>query len=127
MLLNPLSSILYAAATGDSADPGDGIVKWWDDVEKIGPEEFAKRANKTSGGIRFKLHTAARAVCTRTETSPSTAGANITNKLAWLETIIRGIARKMEWLAGSPETDHFILPRLTKRQLKQVCTEQQRW
>ena len=82
-------------------------MRWWSDVEVIGPEEFAKRANKPRRGVRH---------------SKCGAGADVKRKMAWLDPAVREVAKGMESLASNLEHDPLPLPRLTKNQLKQVCS-----
>ena len=108
-----------------STGPADSLVKWWSNVEEIGPIEFAKRANKILRGARSARTITCKEGHPRAKISPS-AGANVMCRLAWLDAVVQRIAKDMERLASSPQTNGLLLPRLTKNQLKQVCTDQRK-
>lgn len=91
-----------------AADPAlceNTIVQWWDDVEGLGPAEFAKQANDGAIALRAK--------CQRKRKPCG-------DKYAPLHPDVQHIARQMESLTETLHTEVLHLPRLPRQGLKQV-------
>lgn len=83
--------------------PEDGLVRWWDAIDAVGPEEFAKRASTAlqEQNVRHSRYK------------------NRRRRIAELPTQIHEIVKQMEKLAEDC-TGQIPLPQLPKKQLKQV-------